>query len=126
MNKNTQLNANDIDWPIINGETIDTNALKKRGFSIITNQFRNVKTHFKINGQSLLIPVSMPVYEIRRLNLQKEVCACGGYTTVKITKSKVNVISEARCHSSDHFNKSVGIKLATAKAVLELKRQGLL
>ena len=126
MNVNKQLNSYDVDWPVVNGETIDTAALKNKGLSIIINQFREVDMPYKINGMNVMIPVSMPIYEIRRLNLQDSVRACGGYTTVKFTKAGVNIIGEARCNASDHFNKSVGIKIATAKAVIELQKNGIL
>lgn len=126
MNVNSQLNTNDVDWPVVNGETIDTNALKNKGLSIIINQFRDVNMPYIINGVEVMVPVSMPVYEIRRLNLQGAVCARGGYTTVKATKHGVNITCEARCHTSDHFNKSIGIKLATTKVVNELKNKGVL
>jgi hypothetical protein len=126
MNVNKQLNSNDVDWPVVNGETINATALKNKGLSVIINQFREVDMPYKINGMELMIPVSMPVYEIRRLNLQGAIHARGGYTTVKVTKAGVNIIAEARCHASDHFNKSVGIKIATAKVVNELLKNGVL
>ena len=126
MNVNKQLNSYDVDWPVVNGETIDTAALKNKGLSVIISQFREVDMPYRINGMNVMIPVSMPVYEIRRLNLQGAVRARGGYTTVKFTKAGVNITAEARCNASDHFNKSVGIKIATAKAVVELQKNGVL
>lgn len=124
MNVTKQLNASDVNWPVVNGETIDATALKSRGFSIVTNTFRDVNMPYKINGVDVMVPVAIPTYEIRRLNLQGAMRAKGGYTTVKITKPGVCVIGEAKTHPNDHFCKGVGIKLAFNKAVNELVKQG--
>lgn len=124
MNTKHQLASSDINWPVINNESISTQVLKSKGFSVIVNSFREVNTPYVINGQNFLIPVSMPSYEIRRKGLQGAIRAKGGYTTVKITKDGITVIGEAICSNNDHFDKSVGIKIATINAVRELQKLG--
>jgi len=96
--------------------------LKKRDFSVIQNSFRLVNTPYRINGIDIMIPVPMPVFEIRRLNLQDAMLAKGGYTTIKVTKPGVTVVGEARTHHNDHYCKGVGTKIALTKAVAELER----
>jgi hypothetical protein len=121
---NQQLTNDQVNWPVINGETIDIAALKARGFSLIQNSFRLVDHPYEIEGKNVMVPVPMPVYEIRRLNLQGAMRAKGGYTTVKLTKPGITVIGESRTHPNDHYCKGVGTKLAVTKAVNELARVG--
>jgi hypothetical protein len=119
-----QLTNNQVNWPVVNGETIDIAALKARGFSVIQNTFREVDMPYVINGFEAMIPVPMPLYEIRRRNLLDAMRAKGGYTTIKLTKPGVTVVGEARAHPADHYCKGVGTKLAVTKAVNELVKQG--
>ena len=121
---NKQLTGQDVNYTVVNGETIDIAALKNKGFSIIMNTFRDVDVPYEINGVNVMVPVPIPTYEIRRLNLQGAIRAKGGYTTVKVTKPGVTVIGEARVHPNDHFCKTVGVKLALNKAVAELIKKG--
>lgn len=125
---NKQLNQNEVNWPVVNGETIDIAALKNKGYSVIVNQWREVNTPYVVTNQNVknqfvVVPVSMPIYEVRRKGLLKQMRAKGGYTTVKVTKPGVNITGEAKCAPSDHFNKAVGIRVATQKAVEELIRE---
>lgn len=119
-----QLTNDKVNWPVVNGETIDIAALKKRGFSIIQNSFRDVNMPYRIEGLNVMVPVPIPVYEIRRLNLQGAMRSKGGYVTIKLTKPGVTVTGESRTHPNDHFCKGVGAKLALAKAVNELALLG--
>jgi hypothetical protein len=111
---------NYIDWPVVNGREITVQVLKDEGFSVVTNSFRQVSMPYVINGQGIMIPVDMPVYEIRRRNLQGLMLPKGGYTTIKVTQGKVCVIGEGKCHPNDHFNKDFGIKIAMKDVVNQL------
>ncbi len=117
-----ELNANEVNWPVVNGEIIDTAALKKLDFSVIILQFRLASIPYDIGGIEVDIPIPIPMFEIRRKGLQKDVLARGGYTTVKVTKKGVTVVGESKCNPAEHFNRSVGIKLATADAVKQLQK----
>ena len=119
-----QLTENDVEFPVVNGETIDIAAIKNKGFSVIVNSFREVNMPYKIGGELMMIPVPMPTYEIRRLNLQGAIRAKGGYTTVKITKPGINIVGESNTHPNDHYCKGVGVKLAFNKAIAELVKIG--
>jgi hypothetical protein len=125
MNIKHQLASYDINWPVINGQEITHKSLKDMGFGVITNSFRLVDTPYIIDGEELMIPVPMPTYEIRRKGLQGAIRAKGGYTTVKLTKKGITIVGESVCNPTfDHFDKSVGIKLATINAVRELQKVG--
>jgi hypothetical protein len=119
-----QLTNSNTHWPEINGKTIDIAALRAKGFSVIINSFRYVKHPYVFQGHEVMVPVPMPVYEIRRLDLQDAILSKGGYTTVKLTKPGITVVGEARVNPSDSFCKGVGVKIALGKAVAELSRNG--
>ena len=121
-----QLTSSDVSWPTVNGEEITIDVLKSKGFSIINNSFRQINTPYNIHGMNVMIPVDMPIYEIRRKNLQGAILPKGGYITVKATKGKICVIGESICKKGDHFDKTVGIKIATASAVSQLRNLGAL
>ncbi len=118
----TNLNTN---WPIINGSQIDLTALRKIGYSVIVNSFRLVNMPYYINREEIEIPVPMPTYEIRRLNLQKKIHARGGYTTVKVTKPGFTFVGESRVHPDDSFCKGVGVKVALGKVLNEMVKAGM-
>lgn len=113
-------------WPIVAGKEITTEGLKSLGFSIITNNFREVDSPYVIDGKEVMIPVPIPTYEIRRKNLQGAIRAKGGYITIKASKGKTTVVGVSNCHPSEHFCKSVGIKLATCDVVKQLVSIGAL
>jgi hypothetical protein len=119
-----QLTNSNTNWPVIDGKTIDIAALRAKDFSVIVNSFRLVDMPYLINCDSVMIPVPIPTYEIRRKNLQNRIRARGGYTTVKITKPGLTVIGEAITHPDDSFCKGVGVKIALKKAVDELVKSG--
>jgi hypothetical protein len=121
-----QLTGSDVNWPMVNGEEITTQTLKAKQFSVVTNSFRDVAVPYKINGHSIMLPVPIPTFEIRRKNLQGAIIAKGGYVTIKVMNSKVCVVGESKCRSDEHFDKTVGIKLATADAVAQLVKLGAL
>lgn len=121
-----QLTGGDINWPVVNGEEITTQVLKSKEFSVVINSFRDVATPYKLNGFPIMLPVPMPTFEIKRKNLQGAIIAKGGYVTIKVMNHKICVIGESRCRADEHFDKTVGIKLATADAVQQLVKLGAL
>lgn len=96
--------------------------LKQKGYRLSTIHWRNVKTAYEIKtafGKTVVeVPVSMPLFEIRRQKLNSKLMAKGGYTTMRLAnKNKdIEIQGISRCHENDVFDN----KLAYVKAFSNL------
>ena len=80
---------------------------------------------FRSNGKAttrVMVQIPMPLQEIRRKGLQKNIVANGGYTTLRIINKdgSIDVTGEGKCHETDAFSNSNGFKNALNDAISQL------
>lgn len=96
--------------------------LKSKGYRLSTVHWRSVATEFVVKTPygkaNVVVPVDMPLFEIRRQGINKNILARGGYTTMRLTHKdkKIEVAGVSKCHPRDSFNN----KLAYTKAFWDL------
>jgi hypothetical protein len=89
-------------------QTVETvmKSVRSAGFKTSIVHFRRVSQPYKIitpaGKLEVNIPVDMPLFEIRRRGLTKNILAKGGYTTARIWGNNIDVVAESRCN--DQFD----------------------
>lgn len=114
VNNNSSDNLNRIEVAI--------RELKENGLKLSSVHYRNVTLPYSLNGSKkeiVLVPVPMPLHEIKRRGLQKNIISNGGYTTVRIKNKNgtIDVTGVAECSVEDGFNNRLGYIKGLHKAI---------
>lgn len=97
--------------------------LKAKDVGVSVIHWRLVSQPVVTNKKEVVfVSIPLPIFEIRRLNLNNALLSNGGYTTVRLFSKDKSVTAEARCHDKDVFNKHLALEIALNRAIEQFNK----
>lgn len=99
----------------MNTNLMTVETLRKSGYKVRVNHYRNVSANARTNGQ-----MTLTLFRQGDKVLSRNITAKGGKTEIHLTFKDKTVTGTAECSIKDGYNKKIGVAKALGRAMSNL------